>query len=97
MVRKTTLFNTTKINQILTVAVGRLMARAPDSGLEGLSSMNVPPNTLGVHTQNTCSLNQRFGSLVGLIRSAGNWRKFISTLVPCLNCGGGDRWWRHLS
>ncbi|GFU72597.1 hypothetical protein TNCV_3350601 [Trichonephila clavipes] len=51
MVRKTTLFNTTKINQILTVAVGRLMARAPDSGLEGLSSMNVPPNTLGVHTE----------------------------------------------
>ncbi|GFW96149.1 uncharacterized protein TNCV_958621 [Trichonephila clavipes] len=31
------------------------------------------------------------------ITSAGNWRKFPSTSVPFLNCGGGDRWWCHLS
>ncbi|GFV61120.1 uncharacterized protein TNCV_2099951 [Trichonephila clavipes] len=32
-------------------AVGSLVVRAPYSGLEGLGSMPVPPNTLQVHTE----------------------------------------------
>ncbi|GFX92730.1 uncharacterized protein TNCV_3180341 [Trichonephila clavipes] len=28
--------------------------------------------------------------------SAGDWRIFPSSSVPCLNCGGGDRWGHHL-
>ncbi|GFU88525.1 uncharacterized protein TNCV_4442021 [Trichonephila clavipes] len=32
-------------------AVNSLVVRAPDSGLEGLGSMPVPPNTLRVHTE----------------------------------------------
>ncbi|GFV19290.1 uncharacterized protein TNCV_1935071 [Trichonephila clavipes] len=31
------------------------------------------------------------------ITSAGDWRMFPSPSVPCLNCGGGDRWCRRLS
>ncbi|GFV03182.1 cardioacceleratory peptide receptor [Trichonephila clavipes] len=36
-------------------------------------------------------------SLVGRITSAGDWRIFPSPPVPRQNCGGGDRWCRHLS
>ncbi|GFW04509.1 uncharacterized protein TNCV_878781 [Trichonephila clavipes] len=32
-------------------AMGSLVVRAPDSGLEGLGSMPVPPNALRVHTE----------------------------------------------
>ncbi|GFY05252.1 hypothetical protein TNCV_2206981 [Trichonephila clavipes] len=46
----------------------------------------VPPNILRVHTEYV------------LVKSGGPkvlWRKFPSASVPCLNCGGGDRWWCH--
>ncbi|GFU51866.1 uncharacterized protein TNCV_3733741 [Trichonephila clavipes] len=60
----------------------------------------MPPNTLRVHTE------YGFVKSVGLkvlwvvtaeITGVGAWRIFPSPLVPCLNCGGGDRWCRHLS
>ncbi|GFX78469.1 uncharacterized protein TNCV_1295351 [Trichonephila clavipes] len=36
-------------------------------------------------------------TLVAETASAGDWRILPSPLVPCLNCGGGDQWCRHLS
>ncbi|GFV03198.1 uncharacterized protein TNCV_4017951 [Trichonephila clavipes] len=38
-----------------------------------------------------------FEGFVGCITSAEDWRIFPSPSVPCINCGGGDRWCRHLS
>ncbi|GFX78703.1 hypothetical protein TNCV_31431 [Trichonephila clavipes] len=33
----------------------------------------------------------------GLSHERRDWRIFPSPQVPCLNCGGGDRWCHHLS
>ncbi|GFY29949.1 putative DD41D transposase [Trichonephila clavipes] len=76
-------------------SVGSLVVRASDSRPEGLGSMpdatKYPPSTQGVPV------------LVGpkvLWAESGvqeDWRIFPSPSVPCLNCGGGDRWCRHLS
>ncbi|GFV61664.1 uncharacterized protein TNCV_188221 [Trichonephila clavipes] len=60
----------------------------------------MPPNTLGVHTE--CVLVKSGGPKVLWVvaaetTSAGDLRIFPFPPVPCLNCGGGDRWCRHLS
>ncbi|GFS71647.1 uncharacterized protein TNCV_4270421 [Trichonephila clavipes] len=59
--------------------------------------MPVPPNTLPVHTEYV--LVKSVGPKVLWIESRvqGTGENFRSTSVPCLICGGGDRWWRHLS
>ncbi|GFV54229.1 hypothetical protein TNCV_3467441 [Trichonephila clavipes] len=46
------------------------------------------------YTRSTCSLNQWVRKSCGL-NHEGRGLKNIS--VPCLNCGCGDRWCRHLS
>ncbi|GFT85974.1 uncharacterized protein TNCV_3256141 [Trichonephila clavipes] len=56
----------------------------------------MPPNTLRVHTEyvlvklvdpKSCALSHE----------RRDWRIFPSPSVQCRNCGGGDRWCRHLS
>ncbi|GFU72927.1 uncharacterized protein TNCV_4636611 [Trichonephila clavipes] len=76
-------------------AVGSLVVRAPESRQEGLSSMPVPPNTLRVHTELVKSVGPNVFWAESRVQGTGE--KFPSSSVPCLNCGGGDRWWRHLS
>ncbi|GFU63305.1 uncharacterized protein TNCV_661391 [Trichonephila clavipes] len=55
----------------------------------------MPPNILRVHTEyvlvksvdpKSCELSQQ----------RRDWRIFPSPSVPCRNCGGEDRWCRHL-
>ncbi|GFW41113.1 hypothetical protein TNCV_415221 [Trichonephila clavipes] len=53
------------------------------------------PNTLRVHTEYV--LIKSVGSKVLWVVTAettcaGGWRIFPPYPVPCLNCGGGDRW-----
>ncbi|GFV42027.1 uncharacterized protein TNCV_1568941 [Trichonephila clavipes] len=60
----------------------------------------IPPNALRVHTEYV--LVKPVGPKVLWVvaaetTSAGSRRMFPSPPVPCLNCGGGDRWYRHLS
>ncbi|GFV56019.1 uncharacterized protein TNCV_2266051 [Trichonephila clavipes] len=60
----------------------------------------MPPNTLRVHTEYVLvkSVGPRvLWAVAAETTSAGDWRIFPSPSVPCLNCGGGDRWCRHLS
>ncbi|GFU66868.1 uncharacterized protein TNCV_895041 [Trichonephila clavipes] len=59
----------------------------------------MPLNTLRVHTKYV--LVKLVGSKVLWAVAAENtgawyWRIFPSPPFPCLNCGGGDRWLRHL-
>ncbi|GFU49396.1 uncharacterized protein TNCV_2161941 [Trichonephila clavipes] len=79
-------------------AVGSLVVRASDSRPEGLGSM--PPNTLRVHTEHVIvkSVGPKvLWSVAAETMGVGGWRIFPSPPVPCLNCGGGDRWCHHLS
>ncbi|GFW69423.1 uncharacterized protein TNCV_487721 [Trichonephila clavipes] len=78
-------------------AVGSLVVRAPDSGPEGLGSMPVPPNTLRVHAEYMLVKSVGPKVLWAESRVQGTGEKFPSSSVPCLNCGGGNRWGRHLS
>ncbi|GFU09125.1 uncharacterized protein TNCV_1319641 [Trichonephila clavipes] len=56
----------------------------------------MPPNTLRVHTEYV--LVKSVGpKSCGLSHERRDWRIFPSPSVPCRNCGGGDRWCRHLS
>ncbi|GFT67175.1 uncharacterized protein TNCV_783281 [Trichonephila clavipes] len=60
----------------------------------------MPPNTLRVHTEYVFvkSVDPKVLWVAAAeTTSAGGWRIFPSLPVPCLNCGGGDRWCRHLS
>ncbi|GFS90507.1 uncharacterized protein TNCV_4097111 [Trichonephila clavipes] len=76
------------------MAVGSLVVRASDSRPEGLGSM--PPNTLRVHTEYV--LVKSVGpKSCGLSHERRDWRILPSPSVPCRNCGGGDRWCRHLT
>ncbi|GFX80177.1 uncharacterized protein TNCV_2108211 [Trichonephila clavipes] len=59
----------------------------------------MPPITLRVHTEYV--LVKSVGAKVlwavaAETTGAGDWRIFPSPPVPCLNCGGGDRWCHHL-
>ncbi|GFY15482.1 uncharacterized protein TNCV_1572931 [Trichonephila clavipes] len=75
-------------------AVGSLVVRASDSRPEGLGSM--PPNTLRVHTEYV--LVKSVGpKSCGMSHERRDWRIFPSHSVQCRNCGGEDRWCRHLS
>ncbi|GFU95381.1 hypothetical protein TNCV_1484531 [Trichonephila clavipes] len=49
------------------------------------------------YTQSTCSLNQWVRKSCGLNHECRGLENISSLSVPCLNCGGGDRWCRHLS
>ncbi|GFT23354.1 uncharacterized protein TNCV_2016421 [Trichonephila clavipes] len=76
-------------------ARGSLVVRASDSRPEGLGSM--PPITLRVHTEYVLvkSVDPKVLWAAAVeITGAGGWRIFPSPPVPCLNCGGGDRWCR---
>ncbi|GFU72949.1 hypothetical protein TNCV_4636831 [Trichonephila clavipes] len=60
----------------------------------------MPPNTFRVHTE--CMLVKSVGpkvlwAVAAGTTGAGDWRIFPSLPIPCLNCGGGDRWRCHLS
>ncbi|GFX93624.1 uncharacterized protein TNCV_1588011 [Trichonephila clavipes] len=57
----------------------------------------MPPNTLREHTEFV--LVKSVGPKVSWAESRmqGDWRIFHSPSVHCQNCGGGDRWCRHLS
>ncbi|GFW96819.1 uncharacterized protein TNCV_2159551 [Trichonephila clavipes] len=57
----------------------------------------MPPNTLREHTEYVLVKSVRPKVLRESITSAGDWRIFPSSSVPCQNCGGGDRWCHHLS
>ncbi|GFY14393.1 uncharacterized protein TNCV_1021581 [Trichonephila clavipes] len=60
----------------------------------------MPPNTLRVHTEYVFfkSVDPKVLWVVAAeTPMAGDWRIFRSHSVPCLNCGGGDRWCHHLS
>ncbi|GFV38236.1 hypothetical protein TNCV_4792221 [Trichonephila clavipes] len=77
-------------------AVGSLVIRASDSRPEGLGSMPVPPNTLQEHTEYV--LVKSVGpKVLWAEHECTKLEKFPSTSVPCLNCGGGDRWFCHQS
>ncbi|GFT63914.1 hypothetical protein TNCV_2314021 [Trichonephila clavipes] len=67
-----------------------LVVRAPNSRPEGLGSMPLPPNTLQVHTE--YMLIKSVGPKVSWAESQVQELEKISISVPCLNCGGGDRW-----
>ncbi|GFW12094.1 hypothetical protein TNCV_4531591 [Trichonephila clavipes] len=78
----------------------RLVASASDSKPEGLGSIpdltKYPPSTHGVRAHKSSGSE----SLVGGRSRAHECRgleNIPSPPVPCLNCGGGDRWCRHLS
>ncbi|GFW83345.1 uncharacterized protein TNCV_2544431 [Trichonephila clavipes] len=77
-------------------AMGSLVLRASDSRPEGLGSMPMPPNTLRIHTEYVLVKSVGLKSC-GLSHERRDWRIFPSPSVPCRNCGGGDRWCRHLS
>ncbi|GFX53891.1 hypothetical protein TNCV_1598371 [Trichonephila clavipes] len=72
-----------------------LVVRAPDSGPEDLDSIPVPSNTLRVHTEYV--LVKSVGPKILWAESQVQATRENFTSVPCLNCGGGDRWWHHLS
>ncbi|GFS89198.1 uncharacterized protein TNCV_1259361 [Trichonephila clavipes] len=58
------------------------------------------PNTLRVHTEYVLVKSEGpkvLWAVTAEITGAGDWRIFLSPPVPCLNCGDGDRWCRHLS
>ncbi|PRD38273.1 UNVERIFIED_CONTAM: hypothetical protein NCL1_03966 [Trichonephila clavipes] len=57
----------------------------------------MPLNTLRVHTEYVLVKSVGPKVLWTESRVQGDWRIFPSPSVPCLNCGGGDRWCRHLS
>ncbi|GFY04332.1 hypothetical protein TNCV_4414201 [Trichonephila clavipes] len=59
----------------------------------------MPPNTLRVHTEYVFVLvgAKVLWVVAAETMSAGRWRIFRSPPVPCLTCGGGDRWCRYLS
>ncbi|GFS78538.1 uncharacterized protein TNCV_3147781 [Trichonephila clavipes] len=60
----------------------------------------MPPNTFRVHMEYELvkSVDPKILWVVAdETTSAGDWRIFPSPPVPCLNCGGGVRWCRHLS
>ncbi|GFU76908.1 uncharacterized protein TNCV_4520641 [Trichonephila clavipes] len=54
----------------------------------------MPPNTLRVHTEYVLvkSVGPKILWAESRVQGTGS-----SPPVPCLNCGGGDRWCRHLS
>ncbi|GFW13838.1 hypothetical protein TNCV_2097191 [Trichonephila clavipes] len=79
-------------------AESTLVVRASDSRVEGLSSMPDAPKCPPVHVEYV------LGKLVGLkvlwvvvAGTTGAEGRIIFPSTPCLNCGGGDRWCRHLS
>ncbi|GFU20028.1 uncharacterized protein TNCV_1191721 [Trichonephila clavipes] len=60
----------------------------------------MPPNTLRDPTEYVLVKSagpKVLWAVAAETTSAGCWKIFPSFLVPCLNCGGGDRWCRHLS
>ncbi|GFX10224.1 uncharacterized protein TNCV_1866221 [Trichonephila clavipes] len=77
--------------------MGNLVVRASDSRPEGLGSIPVPPNTLRVHMEYVLVKSVGSKVLWAVITSAGDWRIFPSSSVPCLNCGSGDQWCHYLS
>ncbi|GFY25562.1 hypothetical protein TNCV_2486821 [Trichonephila clavipes] len=80
----------------LDCAMGSLVGRASNSRPKGLDT----PNTLRVHSEFIIvkSVGPKFlWTVAAETTSAGDWRIFPSSPVPCLNCGGGDRCYRHLS
>ncbi|GFY06126.1 uncharacterized protein TNCV_3108051 [Trichonephila clavipes] len=56
----------------------------------------MPPNTLRAHTEYVLVKSMGLKSC-GLSHERRDWRIFSSPSVQCRNCGGGDRWCRHLS
>ncbi|GFW67876.1 uncharacterized protein TNCV_3872061 [Trichonephila clavipes] len=56
----------------------------------------MPPNTLRVHTEYVLAKSVGTKSC-GLCHERRDWRIFPSPSDPCRNCGGGNRWCRHLS
>ncbi|GFV81591.1 potassium voltage-gated channel protein Shaw [Trichonephila clavipes] len=71
--------------------MGSLVVRASDSRPEGLGTM--PPNTLRVYTE--YGLVKLVGPKVLWVQGTGEY--FPPLQFQCRNCGGGDRWCRHLS
>ncbi|GFX91883.1 uncharacterized protein TNCV_3577131 [Trichonephila clavipes] len=60
----------------------------------------MPQNTLRVHTEYVLvkSLGPKvLWAVAAETTSAEDWRIFPCPPAPCLNCGDGDRWCRHLS
>ncbi|GFX65397.1 hypothetical protein TNCV_4475171 [Trichonephila clavipes] len=60
----------------------------------------MPPNTLRAHTKYLLVKSvgpKALCAVVAEAMGAGGWKILSSLPVPCLNCGGRDRWWRHLS
>ncbi|GFW45111.1 uncharacterized protein TNCV_716131 [Trichonephila clavipes] len=78
-------------------AGGSLVVKASDSQPDGLGSMPVPPNTLQVHAEYVFVKTVGQKVLWAESRVQADWKIFPSPSGPCLNCGGGDRWCRHLS
>ncbi|GFX62967.1 hypothetical protein TNCV_1100601 [Trichonephila clavipes] len=54
----------------------------------------VPPNTLRVHTVLVKSADPKVLWAVSRVQGTGEY--ISSPSVPCLNCGGGDRWFHHI-
>ncbi|GFV53955.1 uncharacterized protein TNCV_2688241 [Trichonephila clavipes] len=75
-----------------TTPVDSLVVRAPDSGPEGMGPMLVPPNTLQVHTEYVLVKSVGPKVLRAESRVQGTGENFPPLSVPCLNCGGGNRW-----
>ncbi|GFV02023.1 hypothetical protein TNCV_535311 [Trichonephila clavipes] len=72
--------------------------RTPDQNAWARFSMS--PNTLRVPTNYVLvkSVGPKVLCAVSAeTTDAGGWRTFPYPSVPFLNCGGGDRWRRHLS
>ncbi|GFV85421.1 SEA domain-containing protein [Trichonephila clavipes] len=76
-------------------AGGSLVVRASDSRPEGLDSMPDATKYLRVHTEYVLvkSVGPKLLWVESRVQGTGEY--FPS--VPCLNCGGGDTWCRHLS
>ncbi|GFT98150.1 uncharacterized protein TNCV_789641 [Trichonephila clavipes] len=71
--------------------------RGPDR--EAWVRFPMPPNTLRMHTEYVLVKSVGPNVLWAVateITDAGDWRIFLSPPIPYLNCGGGDRWCRHL-
>ncbi|GFV91752.1 hypothetical protein TNCV_4763171 [Trichonephila clavipes] len=77
------------------VSKSNLVVRASDSRPEGLGSMPDPLNVLRVHTEYVL-VKSVVPKSSGLSHERRDWRIFPSPSAPCRNCGGKDRWCRHL-
>ncbi|GFU29192.1 hypothetical protein TNCV_278091 [Trichonephila clavipes] len=82
-------------------AVGSLVVRASDSRPDGRCHQ-ISQRIFGGIGHPLTVLVKLVGPKVLWVVAAkttatGGWKIFPSPTVPCLNCGGGDRWCRHLS